>query len=80
MFRKRTIIAYLYPKNALHTTQISSFKYVFIFFFRKNQILKCSLYCNIDNMITDVMSLSYKILNESRLQVFTFSGKRKQHF
>ena len=39
MFRKKKINTYLMAKNSLHTTRISSFKYVF-FLFRKNLMLK----------------------------------------
>ena len=43
MFRKKTIITYLKAKNSLHATRISSFKYVFIVFFEKKQMLKYTI-------------------------------------
>ena len=41
LFRKTM---YLKAKNSLHATRISSFKYVFIVFFEKKQMLKYTLY------------------------------------
>ena len=38
LFWKKTINTYLKEKNSLHTTQIYSFKYVFIVFFNKNKM------------------------------------------
>ena len=35
-FEKKTITMYLKAKNSLHTIQISSFKYISIVFFEKN--------------------------------------------
>ena len=35
---------YLQAKNSLHTTRICSFKYVFIVFLKKNQMLKYTLF------------------------------------
>ena len=40
---EKTINTYLKAKNSLYTTQISSFKYVFIIFSQKNQMLKYTL-------------------------------------
>ena len=42
-FEKKTITTYLKAKNFLHATRISSFKYVFIFFFETKQMLKYTL-------------------------------------
>ena len=52
---------YFKAKNTLHTTRISSFKYVFIVFFEKNQILRYTLYFYSFIMI-NIKSM-YKSLN-----------------
>ena len=41
---EKAINTYLKAKNSLHTTQISSFIYVFIIFLQKKQMLKYTIY------------------------------------
>ena len=43
---EKTITMYLKAKNYLHATQISSFKYVFIIFFKKKTDAKIYIFCS----------------------------------
>ena len=53
---EKTISTYLKAKNSLHATLISSFKYVFIIFFEKKQMLKYTLTSNHTSFYEKCMS------------------------
>ena len=53
------ITTYLKAKNSLHATRISSFKYVFIVFLKKKQMLKYTLKLEICVLCREFLAFEY---------------------
>ena len=62
---EKTVTTYLKTKNSLHATRISSFKYVFIVFFEKKQMLKYTFIYTFQGWSLDNITLLLKARSEA---------------